>query len=47
MRQQEHDAIHPVPFLFRTGNELVDHDLTAVHEIAKLRFPQYQRVRIR
>ncbi len=36
-----------LPLLFGGGDELVDHDLRAVAEVAELRFPQRQRQRIR
>ena len=46
VRQQQHQAAGLAPFGFGAGDELVDHDLRAVGEIAELRFPQHQRQRI-
>ena len=46
VRQQHHQARRLAPFLFRRGDELVDHDLRAVGEIAELRFPERERLRI-
>ena len=44
VRQQAHEAGHAQPFAFTRADELVEHDLRAVGEIAELRFPQGQRV---
>ena len=41
-----HQAARLSPLLFAAGNELVDHDLRAVGEIAELRFPDHQRQRL-
>ena len=46
VRQHQRDAVHPAPLHLTRGDELVDHHLGAVGEIAKLRFPNHQRVRI-
>jgi hypothetical protein len=46
VRQQHHEAGHAQPFALARRDELIDHDLRAVHEIAELRFPQRQRFRI-
>ena len=46
VRQQHHQAARLAPLLFAAGNELVDHDLRAVGEIAELRFPDHQRQRV-
>jgi hypothetical protein len=46
VRQQHHQAARLAPLLFAAGDELVDHDLRAVGEIAELRFPDHQRQRI-
>ena len=46
VRQQQHQAAGLPPLRFGAGDELVDHDLRAVGEIAELRFPQHQRQRI-
>src|ERR1017187_7230593 len=47
VREQQHQAAGLAPFRFGAGNELVDHDLRAVGEIAELRFPNHQRQRVR
>ena len=44
VRQQQHQARHAQPFHFARGDELVDHHLRAIGEIAELRFPQHQRL---
>ena len=44
VRQHQSDAIHAAPFHFAGGNELVDHHLRTVGEIAELRFPDDQGV---
>ena len=44
MRQQQHEARHAQPFHLAGGDELVDHHLRAIGEIAELRFPQHQRL---
>ncbi len=46
MRQQHHEAAHAQPFAFARKDELVDDDLRAIGEIAELRFPQHERVRL-
>src|SRR3546814_1428829 len=46
VRQQQHEAVGAQPLGLTRGDELVDHDLRAVGEIAELRFPQDQRFRI-
>src|SRR5262245_49177437 len=46
MRQQEDEPRHAEPFALARGNELIDDDLRAVGEIAELRFPQHERVRL-
>ncbi len=46
VRQQQHEAGHAQPFALAGGDELVDHDLRAVGEIAELRLPQHERVRL-
>jgi len=44
---QEHDqSAHLAPLLLGRGNELIDNDLSAVREIAELRFPERQGLRI-
>ena len=39
VRQQHHEAADAAPLHFAGADELVDHDLRAVGEIAELRFP--------
>ena len=46
VRQQQHQPAGLAPLGFGAGDELVDHDLRAVGEIAELRLPQHQRQRI-
>ena len=46
VRQQHDEAIGPQPLRFRRSDILVDHDLRAVGEIAELRFPQHQGLRV-
>ena len=46
VRQQHHQAAGLSPFLLAAGDELVDHDLRSVGEIAELRFPDHQRQRV-
>src|SRR5271155_4979772 len=45
MRQEQHHARQQIPLVLARRNELVDHDLSAVCKIAKLRFPKDQRLR--
>ena len=45
VRQHEDDAVEPPPLHFAACNELVDHHLRAVGEVAKLRLPNHQRTR--
>ena len=45
VRQQHHQATHTAPFLFAGGDELVDHHLRTVGEVAELRFPDGQGAR--
>ena len=44
MRQQQHEARHAQPFALARRDELVDHHLGAIGEVAELRLPQHQRV---
>ena len=46
MRQQHYQAAGLSPFRFAAGDELVNHHLRAVGEIAELRLPQHQRQRV-
>jgi hypothetical protein len=45
-RQQHHQTRQLPPFVFRARDELVDDHLRHVHEIAELRLPDHQSVRI-
>ena len=47
MREEKHETRHAQPFHFARGNELIDHNLRAVREIAELRFPKDQRLGLR
>jgi hypothetical protein len=42
VRQQHHQTAHPAPLLLAGADELVDHHLRAVGEVAELRFPDGQ-----
>ena len=44
VRQHQRDAVDAAPLHFARGDELVDHHLGAVDEVAELRFPDHQRV---
>src|SRR5258708_7074884 len=46
VRQQQNQAARLAPLGLGGGNELVDHDLSAVDEIAKLRLPHHERQRV-
>src|ERR1700739_112441 len=46
VRKQHDQAGEQAPLVFAGHNKLVDDDLRAVSEIAKLRFPQSQAIRI-
>jgi hypothetical protein len=46
VRQQADEARHAQPLALARRDELVEHHLRAVGEIAELRFPQRQRVRL-
>ena len=46
VRQQADQARHAQPFALARGDELVEHHLGAVGEVAELRLPQRQRVRL-
>ena len=45
VRQEHHDAGEPVPLVLGAHDELVDHDLRDVHEVAKLRLPHHEAIR--
>ena len=47
VRQQANQAGHAQPFALARGDELIEHDLRSVGEIAELRLPQSERVRFR
>ena len=47
VRQQHHQAAVLAPLLFGAGDELIDDDLRAVHEVAELRFPHHETCRDR
>ena len=44
MREQQHDAVGTAPLDLARGDELVDHHLRAVDEVAELPFPDGQGV---
>ena len=46
VRKQQHEAARAQPLGFAGGDELVDDALRAVGEIAELRFPQHQALRV-
>jgi hypothetical protein len=46
VRQQQRQAAQAAPLGFAGGDELVDHHLGAVGEVAELAFPDVQRVRV-
>jgi hypothetical protein len=46
VRQQADEAGHAQPLAFARGDELVEHHLGAVGEVAELRFPEHQRIRL-
>src|SRR5438309_3162703 len=46
VRQHHHQAADAAPFHFARGDELVDHHLRAVGEVAELRLPYHQFVRL-
>ena len=44
VRQQAHEARHAQPLALARGDELVEHDLRAVGEVAELRLPHDERI---
>ena len=46
MRQQADEAGHAQPFALARRNELIEHNLRAVGEVAELRLPHGQRIRL-
>src|SRR6516165_3248908 len=44
--QKTHEARHAQPFALTRRDELIDYDLGAIGEIAELRLPQRQRIRL-
>ena len=47
VRQQHDQATHPAPLLLAGADELIDHHLSAVSKVTKLRFPDSQGARFR
>ena len=47
VRQQHHEAVGAQPLDLAAGDELIDHDLRAIGEIAELRFPHRQGLGVR
>ena len=47
VRQQKRQACRLTPLREARDDELVDHDLRAVDEVAELRFPEHERLRCR
>src|SRR5204862_2689513 len=47
MRQEQREPRGLAPFREAGGDELVDHDLRAVHEVAELRLPEHECLRRR
>src|SRR5262245_52249936 len=47
MRQHERQIAQAAPLRFTRADELIDDDLRAVHEIAELRLPDREAVRLR
>jgi hypothetical protein len=45
VRQQHGQTAQATPLVLTAGDELVEHHLGAVGEVAELRFPDHQRVR--
>jgi len=46
MRQQQHQPAEALPLGLARADELVDDDLCAIGEVAVLRLPQHQRIRL-
>ena len=46
-RQQHHETGHAQPLVLAGTDELVNHDLGAIGEIAELGFPERENVRLR
>ena len=44
MGEHQSDAIHTAPLHLTRGNELINHDLSAVGKVAKLGFPNHQGI---
>lgn len=47
MRLQHNESRLPDPLGLTAADELIDYTLRRIVEVAKLRFPAYQRIRIR
>src|SRR6185436_827274 len=45
VRQQEHQSAQQSPFIFGACDELIDHHLGNVYEVAELRFPKNEAIR--
>jgi len=43
VREQQNDARQQVPLVLARGDELVNHNLRAIREVAELRFPKDKR----
>ena len=43
VREEEHESVLLVPFVFSCDEILIDHDLGTVDEVAKLRLPHHER----
>ena len=46
VRQEADERRHAQPFALARRDELVEHDLRAVGEVAELRLPEHERVRL-
>ena len=46
VRQEQDEPREPFPLVLRTHDELIDDHLRGVHEVAELRLPQHEPVRI-
>ena len=46
VRQQQHETVLLLPLVLGRNDVLVDHDLRTVDEVAELRFPHHQCIRI-
>ena len=46
VRQQQNEAAQPLPFVFSAGDKLIHDRLRNIPEVAELRFPEDETVRI-